>query len=37
MVFRRVCGNGNEKNKSKNEQANIFRLFNISISIFKYY
>ena len=29
MVFRRVCSNGNEENKSKNEQANIFRLFNI--------
>ena len=29
MVFRRVCGKGNEENKSKNEQANIFRLFNI--------
>ena len=29
MVFKRVCGNGNEENKNKNEQVNIFRLFNI--------
>ena len=29
MVFKRVCDNRNEKNKSKNEQANIFRLLNI--------
>ena len=29
MVLRRVYGNGNEENKSKNEQADIFRLFNI--------
>ena len=26
MVFRRVCGNGNEENKSKNEQANILEV-----------
>ena len=29
MVFRKFFINRNEENKSKNEQANILRLFNI--------
>ena len=28
MIFRRPISNRNEKDKSKNEQANIFRLVN---------
>ena len=29
MVFRKLFSNRNDENKSKNEQANTFRLFNI--------
>ena len=29
MVFKKLFSNRNEEYKSKNEQANIFRLFNI--------
>ena len=29
MVFRKIFSNRNEEDKDKNEQGNIFRLFNI--------
>ena len=31
MAFKNFFGNRNEENKSKNEQANIFRVFNVRI------